>query len=224
MNKLLAPFVAALVLGIPTSSLAQTQRLVKPETRRAAPPKPVRSSGEAVVLDEPGAGKEVSPDGRPDARPSESLVGTTSRTTHRLGVLVGVLAEPIPSFFGLNLGYNALDWMRIQAGVGFAWFDASLTGGTDVSFTSFTAESQFLVPGISFSPVGLLGVGYVAGTASATVDNNAIEATAGSPYFFLGGGLDWQTWAGFTLQLHYKHVFAAGGSAGVPGIALGWFF
>ncbi len=142
-----------------------------------------------------------------------------SRETHRIGVLVGVAGEPIPSLLGFNVAYNFTDFARIQAGYGSISVDDS---NLSVRITTLSAEAQFFLPNYNFSPVGLLGVGNLTGTITGTLDNQTAGLSAGQSYFFLGGGFDWQTYLGFTLELHYKFIPMV--TSGLPGIALGWFF
>lgn len=145
----------------------------------------------------------------------------TSRTSHRFGVLLGVMTHPVPSIIGFNAAYNFLDWLRIQGGVGFISLSSPVL---NISTTTVTGEAQFLVPGWSFSPVGLIGLGAITGTIEGSLENETAGLTDTAGYVFIGGGLDWQTWLGFALQLHFKFVMSPTGSAGLPGVALGWFF
>jgi hypothetical protein len=133
-----------------------------------------------------------------------------------LGVYASILGDPVPSFFGVNLGYNLGDIARIHAGYG------SLATGL-VNGTAYGGGVKFFVPGWGFSP--FVGAQYsvfnVDSVLGVTLPGGV---NSGAGVFSVGAGLDWQTSFGFHLSAGGYMPMGTSSGQLIPGVNLGWFF
>jgi hypothetical protein len=136
---------------------------------------------------------------------------------HRLGAYLGV-DDPSPGLLGVNLAFNALDWLRITAG--YASLSTSI-GDDQSSATTFGGGVRALVPGWDLSPsVGLAWahVGY-SGDGNLTV--GGFDQSGSQVYGSVG--LDYQAHSGFNGAIGLNQSFRSGiGTSGY--VNLGWFF
>ena len=143
------------------------------------------------------------------------------RTAKPFGVYLGLLGNPFPSIWGVNVGYNALPFLRGSIGYGkTSVSDPTIT--VDASTIAFEAKGT--VPDWNFSPCVSLGYTNVSMTISGTGSTDSLAGLSGSGgSMYVGFGFDWQTNVGFALGLEYKLLLTSGGS-GLPAIYLGWYF
>ncbi len=143
--------------------------------------------------------------------------------SHRMNNKIGVgtgLGNPFPSIFGLNFGYNVIDWLRLEAGFG----ELSVTSGTSsASVKTYGAGADFMMPGWSFSPLGGLHVSSVDVSKSAGAELSVQGIDKSTTLIYAKAGFDWQSSGGFN--------FGAGAIAGLSGgsgngsyLSLGWFY
>lgn len=148
---------------------------------------------------------------------------TNETTSHRMNNKIGIgtgFGNPFPSIFGLNFGYNATDWLRIDAGFG----ELSVTSGaSSASVKTYGAGADFLLPGWSFSPLGGLHVSSVDVSKSANADISVQGIDKSTTLIYAKAGIDWQSSGGFN--------FGAGAIAGLSGgsangsyLSLGWYY
>lgn len=152
----------------------------------------------------------------------------SSRMNNRVGFYLGVFGDPFPSFVGINLGLNALDFLRFHIGYGSVTGTVTSTSSpgqnANFTFTTIGGGAKFLVPDWNFSP--LLGIGFsqVSVTSSGPSTTNTLygfngSATAG----YAALGFDWQANIGFNLGFGYNWSLISG-AGGLPYGQIGWFF
>lgn len=149
--------------------------------------------------------------------PSSESDAPSARMEHRLGAYLGV-DDPSPGLLGINLAYNAFDWLRFTAG--YASLSTSI-GDDESSATTIGAGVRALVPGWSLSPsVGLAyaHIGY-SGDGGLTVGgfNESGSQVYGSV------GLDYQAHSGFNGAIGLNQSFRSGIGTSAY-VNLGWFF
>lgn len=155
------------------------------------------------------------------SQPSFAM-GESSRSKNKLGVYASLLSDPYPSLWGINVGYNFVDFIRVTAAYG----SLSAAG---VTVTAGNAGLKAFVPGWNFSP--MVGANYSLVSTNANVINFGsinVVAPAGTNFntMSISMGFDWQADGGFMLGGAYtlpigNSIWA---STGLIGIHLGYFF
>ncbi len=151
---------------------------------------------------------------------STETAAQSNRMMRKAGVYLGILGDPFPTLVGVNLGYNAFDFMRITGGLGRV---SATLGASEASATTLGAGTRFFVPGWNLSPVAGLSFAYVSvsQTGGAAVSVSNFGSSAAHIYATLG--FDWQAASGFNVGAGYNLSFK-GGVGGLPYLNLGWYF
>lgn len=148
--------------------------------------------------------------------------GPSDRMSKRAGAYLGILGDPFPTLLGVNVGYNAFDFLRLHAGIGRVSASAGIGDSSlSASATTLGVGARALVPGWSLSPtVGLAAAMVVYSSSGASIKVNGFEASGAHVYASLG--VDWQTPGGFNLGLGYN-LSIRSGIGGLPYLNFGWF-
>ncbi|MBC7397358.1 MAG: hypothetical protein H7333_07930 [Bdellovibrionales bacterium] len=158
-----------------------------------------------------------------EAGTSVTSVELSHRSDKKMGAYLGLLGDPHPTVLGLNIAYNALDFMR--ASIGFGQVSVSSLrvnqngqlATEETSMTTIGVGSRFFVPGWSFTPTA--GVGY----SHVFLSSNAVSI---SDYkannIYVNAGFDWQATSGFNLGAG-MNVSVNGAAPTAPYINLGYF-
>ncbi len=148
----------------------------------------------------------------------------SNRMKRRLGAYVGLFGDPYPTIVGINVAYNALDFLRVSGGLGQLSASSSF-GGADASATATTigAGARFFVPGWSFSPVAGLGFAYVNISQSGGMKVSVNNFDSSGAHLYGTIGVDWQAGNGFNVGGGYNLSFKSG-VGGQPYVNVGWFF
>ena len=145
-----------------------------------------------------------------------------SRSDKKFGVYLSLAGDPFVSLGGLNGAYNATDFLRLNAGLGYV--------GTDTaSLTSVGLGAKILVPHWEFSPFfGLnfsesflsssLGQVFFYNPSNGNISGNSLS------FFYPSAGLDWQTQGGFNIALNLIFFDVANTTGVLPGLNIGMFF
>ncbi len=152
--------------------------------------------------------------------PSHSL-GQSNRVNDRFGLHLGLLGDPFPTLVGINVNYNALDWLRATAGYGS--ITVSVTGG-ELTASTLGAGVRAMVPNWNFTPV--LGMSVATVTVSATgagVSGDVGGFAVSASHFYATIGFDYQAKIGFNIGAGYN-VSLKSGVGGLPYVNLGWYF
>lgn len=135
------------------------------------------------------------------------------RATRKLGILAA-LNDPVPAVWGVSIGWNVTELLRLTAGTGGFSSDYDM-GGFVLKTRSVTygAGARLMVPGWNLTPIVGLGWATIS-TEGFTDDSNHFYATA---------GVEWQTSLGLTLGAGYDQSFDSK-IGGLPYLNVGWFF
>lgn len=164
----------------------------------------------------------AAPKSSPKNESSSEVKLESSRMDKRFGAYVGILGDPHPTLFGVNLAYNVLDYLRASVGYGQITvttlsLDDSGFGTAEESMTTIGAAAKFLVPGWNLTPTATLGYSHV----FMSEGFESIDYDSDNLYVGLGG--DWQTTGGFNLGAGFN-VSITGSAPLAPYINLGMFF
>jgi hypothetical protein len=147
--------------------------------------------------------------------------GQDSRLDKKYGVYLSLLGDPFPSAVGLNFAYNAVDFLRLNAGVGYFSADTA-------SITSVGLGVKALVPHWDFSP--FIGLNYSQSFMSSSLGqvffyNPANGSISNSLSFvYPSFGLDYQTRGGFDIGLNLAYFDVQNTKGVIPGLNIGMFF
>lgn len=135
------------------------------------------------------------------------------------GIFIGVLAPPVPSIYGINIGFQRTRNVRFTTGLGLG-SGVTIGGGAEYTF----------LPKSFFSPVGHIGLAllftdaadlgrYYSNAFDKPVKSNTHISIIGS----VGGGVEMQTRKGFRAGVGLNMgVFS--GLVIVPYARVGYFF
>ncbi|MBS1958221.1 MAG: hypothetical protein JST80_01990 [Bdellovibrionales bacterium] len=135
-------------------------------------------------------------------------------------MVASLFTEPFPSFLGLNLNYNLIDFMRLSVGFGnISYSDTTL----NISATTVGGDVKLFIPRTSISPFGSIGYTLISGTRTGTGKISTLgNVTPGQSVVTFGAGLDYQSRSGFNIGIEFKAN--SGDSSFIPGGYIGYFF
>jgi len=141
---------------------------------------------------------------------SNNATADSARSSHRLGVFLGLLGEPLPVVASLNAGLNIFDFLRVSGGYGSVSTDA-------VSIKTTGGSAKLFIPGWNFSPT--FGLGYAKISYSGSDTFGGFSGSASHTYTIFG--FDWTAPIGFYFGMGAAVSISSTG--GLPYISLGWF-
>lgn len=145
-----------------------------------------------------------------------------SRMKDRWGIYGTLFGEPLISLMGLDVAYNATDFLRLNGGVGI--FPAGIA-----NLVSLGVGAKFMVPNWEFTPFlgGSFAQWFVPSSyGDIPLYNPGTGAIQPDPnYFYLMIGFDYQAKDGFDIGLGIAYgSFIPAGYGGVPDIFCGKYF
>jgi hypothetical protein len=147
--------------------------------------------------------------------------GDDVRADKKFGVYVSLLGDPFISLYGLNVAYNATDYLRVNGGVGYLGVD-------NVNITSVGLGVKALVPRWAFSPY--FGLNYSQSFLSTNLGQAWFYTPSGNgnlgtsfSSFYPSLGFDYQDKSGFNLGLGVQFYTIQNTSGVLPGLNIGWF-
>ncbi len=154
---------------------------------------------------------------------STTSVELSHRSDKKMGAYLGLLGDPHPTVLGINVAYNALDFMRASIGFGQVSVSSLSVDGNgnfgteETSMTTVGVGTRFFVPGWSLTPTAGLGYSHVF-LSSNTVSSSDYKANN----IYLNAGFDWQAASGFNFGAG-MNVSVNDGAPSAPYINLGYF-
>lgn len=149
-----------------------------------------------------------------------------SRSAHRVGLTVGLFADPFPNMVGAALRVNVTDYFQLHVGYGNLTY-SSPSGS--LSTTALGGGGRLFIPGWSFSPFVGFNYTHWSATGSVTLGTQTINAGSGLPgVMYLTFGLDWQTHFGFNVGGGAHYILSPSQLANAlsvsPQLYIGWYF
>lgn len=150
----------------------------------------------------------------------KSEVSAGTRESKKIGLYLGVVSEPYPSILSLNIAYNLLDHLRLNAGAGTLIFGSSYGIGAKYLFSPASSFSPIL--GLSASRTRLID--FISGAFGGRPSPDDIVWSS-----TLTGGVDWQAQNGFYLEAGLNWMWFASpsdiiGTRVLPYLNVGLFF
>ena len=145
-----------------------------------------------------------------------------NRMKERFGVYGTLFGEPLISLMGVDFAYNALDFLRLNAGAG-------AYPGIGVSLYTLGVGAKLMVPHWEFTPFlgGSFAQWFTSSPYGAIPYYDVTSGTILSDphYFYLMVGFDYQAKDGFDIGLGVAYgSFIPPGYGGIPDIFFGKYF
>lgn len=160
---------------------------------------------------------------------SMNAEAASSRVANPFGIHAGLIGDPFPTLVGVNVNYNALDFLRLTAGYGsISATGTSVSNGTvtntELSARTIGAGARLMIPDMNFTPVIGASFANVTITGAASTASQEVGGFSGSgSHVYVSGGFDWQAGNGFNLGFGYNYSLLAG-VGGLPYVNLGFYF
>jgi opacity protein-like surface antigen len=164
--------------------------------------------------------------------PFEANAKGGGRSQNRIGLGVGLLGDPTPSFLGYNLKFNVLPWVQLSANYGNVSASADVGSGATVggSITSYGASAKaFLIPAWNLSPFVSAGYTLTKIEGSVSLSGSTLDSDEDSLNVITGGvGIDHQANIGFNIGAGVNWIFSPSVITDslqfLPHVYIGWFF
>jgi hypothetical protein len=155
----------------------------------------------------------------------QDVKAQSNRSEKKFGAHLGLLGDPFPTLLGINLDYNALDFLRVTAGYGSITVSGSGTGTSgELTATTIGAGVRLMVPDRNFTPVAGLSWATVSVEATGTSVTGTVGGFgASASHLYATIGFDWQTSSGFNIGAGYN-LSLKSGVGGLPYVNIGWYF
>lgn len=150
---------------------------------------------------------------------SKTAVTASARTANPLGVYLGV-GTPNPGILSLNVGYNLIDMMRVEAG--YSSISAGI-GAAEASAKTLGFGVRGFMPGWSLTPTVGLHFANVSYSATPGMSLEVGGFTQSGSHLYSTLGIDYVANSGFHGGLGYSYSFKSG-VGGSTYVQLGWFF
>jgi hypothetical protein len=142
------------------------------------------------------------------------------RMEKKLGVYLSFLGDPFPSFGGLNIAYNATNYLRLTGGMGYYASPCN-------TITSLGIGVKALLPHEDFSPVVGLTLSYSfwswSSNSSCVSSFDYGNHTNTLAFVYTNVGFDYQSKGGFNIGVGVILPFV-NAYGWLPGLNIGKFF
>lgn len=134
------------------------------------------------------------------------------RTDRKLGLMLGLLADPLPTWLGVHVALNTWDFGRVRVSY----------GTTLGNVQAFGAGVDVLAPGWNLSPT--LGFSYTSFSVASAAPGAVLGIDPGSSAarWCASVGIDYQGANGAEVGIGYQ--LSLTGTGGNPFLHAGWFF
>jgi len=149
----------------------------------------------------------------------QNVYADDNRMNQRWGIYGSVIGDPLVAIPGINLAYNASDYLRLTGGFGIFPTAYGL-------ITSAVVGVKFLAPHLEFSPVAGLNLSgiFLSGITYEGLPYDSYHLVSDpEPLGYANFGFDYQAKDGFDLGAGVDIPFVSP-TAPIPGLNMGKFF